>query len=195
MTRGHASASATAANADRQASERRVDASPLRALPEVSHLAYIALGANLADPLAQVRAAATALASLPASRLLSVSSLYRTAPVGIRGQSDFINAVAALATGLGALQLLDALFAIERLFGRHREYLNAPRTLDLDLLLYDDALIDSPRLRVPHPRMHLRAFVIAPLLEIAPQASIPGRGQAAAWLPAVSMQRIARLPD
>ena len=126
---------------------------------------------------------------------LSLSSLYRTAPVGIRGQADFINAVAALETRLEPQQLLDALFAIERHFGRSREYHHAPRTLDLDLLLYDDLIVDSQSLSVPHPRMHLRAFVIAPLLELAPQVLIPGRGQAAAWLPAVSMQRIERLTE
>ena len=162
------------------------------------HLAYVALGANLADPLAQVRAAGRALASVPDCRLLRLSSLYRTAPVGnrsIRGQSDFINAVAALYTRLSPAQLLDALFAIERRFGRRREYHHAPRTLDLDLLLYDERIVDCQRLRVPHPRMHLRAFVIAPLLEIAPQALIPGRGRAAAWLPAVSSQSIERLAE
>jgi 2-amino-4-hydroxy-6-hydroxymethyldihydropteridine diphosphokinase len=100
------------------------------------HLAYVALGANLADPLTQVRAAGRALASLPECRLLRLSSLYRTVPVGsrtIRAQADFINAVAALHTRLSPAQLLDALFAIERLFGRRREYHHAPRTLDLDL--------------------------------------------------------------
>ncbi|WP_300320747.1 2-amino-4-hydroxy-6-hydroxymethyldihydropteridine diphosphokinase [Accumulibacter sp.] len=160
-----------------------------------AHLAFVALGANLAEPLAQIRAAGKALVDLPESRLLRVSSLYRTAPVGIRGQADFINAVAALETRLEPQPLLDALFAVERRFGRRREYHHAPRTLDLDLLLYDDWQVDSRRLSIPHPRMHLRAFVIAPLLEIAPLARIPGRGLAAAWLPAVSMQRIERLPE
>jgi len=159
-----------------------------------SHLAFVALGANLNDPLAQLRAAGDALASVPESRLLHLSSFYRTAPVGIRGQPDFINAVAALATELAPLRLLDALFSVERRFGRRREFHQAPRTLDLDLLLYDQLIVDSPRLSLPHPRMHLRAFVIAPLLEIAPHCHIPGRGRAAAWLPAVSMQRIERVP-
>lgn len=158
------------------------------------NLAFVALGANLDDPVAQVRAAGAALANVPDSRLLRLSSLYRTAPVGIRGQPDFINAVAALATRLPPPQLLDALFAVERRFGRRREFYQAPRTLDLDLLLYDELVVDSLPLSVPHPRMHLRAFVIAPLLEIAPHCHIPGRGRAAAWLPAVSMQRIERLP-
>ena len=159
-----------------------------------SNLAFVALGATLDDPLAQVRAAGDALADVPESRLLYLSSLYRTAPVGIRGQPDFINAVAALTTELAPLRLLDALFSVERRFGRRREFHQAPRTLDLDLLLYDQLIVDSPRLSLPHPRMHLRAFVIAPLLEIAPHCHIPGRGSAAAWLPAVSMQRIERVP-
>ena len=157
------------------------------------HLAYVALGANLADPTTQVRAALTALTELPQSRLLRASSLYRTAPVGIAHQPDFINAVAALATTLSPHQLLAALFAIEAAFGRRRDYHHAPRTLDLDLLLYDDQVIDSPQLTLPHPRLHLRAFVIAPLLEIAPDCRIPGRGLAAAWLPAVSTQAIEKL--
>ena len=157
------------------------------------HLAYVALGANLADPTTQVRAALTALTELPQSRLLRASSLYRTAPVGIAHQPDFINAVAALETTLSPHELLAALFAIEAAFGRRRDYHHAPRTLDLDLLLYDDQVIDSPQLTLPHPRLHLRAFVIAPLLEIAPDCRIPGRGLAAAWLPAVSTQAIERL--
>lgn len=162
-------------------------------LNQASHLAFVALGANLAEPVRQVRAAGEALAGLPRSRLLRMSSLYRTAPVGIHGQADFINAVAALATTLAPHELLDALFAVERRFGRRRDFPQAPRTLDLDLLLYDQMLLDSERLRLPHPRMHLRAFVIAPLLEIAPDCRIPRRGSAAAWLPAVSRQRVERL--
>ncbi|MBA4094200.1 MAG: 2-amino-4-hydroxy-6-hydroxymethyldihydropteridine diphosphokinase [Candidatus Accumulibacter sp.] len=162
--------------------------------PSSVHRAFVALGANLEDPVAQVRAAATALAALPGARLLALSSLYRTAPVGIHGQPDFINAVAALDTTLAPHELLAELFAIEAQFGRRRDYHHAPRTLDLDLLLYDDLRLDSPTLHLPHPRMHLRAFVIAPLVEIAPDCRIPGRGKAAAWLPAVSMQRIKCLP-
>jgi len=156
-------------------------------------LAYVALGANLADPVAQISAALAALRKLPQSRLLRASALYRTVPVGIRGQPDFINAVAAVETALSPQALLAALFAVEAQFGRRRDFHHAPRTLDLDLLLYDDAILDTPALTLPHPRMHLRAFVLAPLLEIAPDCRIPGRGLAAAWLPAVSMQRIKRL--
>ncbi|MFB0936497.1 MAG: 2-amino-4-hydroxy-6-hydroxymethyldihydropteridine diphosphokinase [Propionivibrio sp.] len=156
-------------------------------------LAFVALGANLADPVAQVRAALEALARLPGSRLLRASSLYRTAPVGIHGQPDFINAVAALETSLAPQALLAALFSIEAQFGRRRDYRHAPRTLDLDLLLYEGETLDTPELQLPHPRMHLRAFVLAPLVEIAPGCAIPGRGSAAAWLPAVSMQPIEKL--
>lgn len=160
------------------------------------HLVYIAVGANLSDPTAQVRAAFTALAQLPESQLLRTSSLYRTAPVGIDAedkQPDFINAVVALETTLTPQHLLAALHDIETQFGRRRDYHHAPRTLDLDLLLYGNEVIDAPQLHVPHPRMHLRAFVIAPLVEIAPNCAIPGRGLASAWLPAVSVQRIERL--
>ncbi|MDR1936286.1 MAG: 2-amino-4-hydroxy-6-hydroxymethyldihydropteridine diphosphokinase [Candidatus Accumulibacter sp.] len=158
-------------------------------------LAFVALGANLADPVAQVRAALAALAGLPESRPLRASSLYRSAPVGLRGQPDFINAVAALDTALDPHALLAALFAIEARFGRRRDFPLAPRTLDLDLLLYDAQTIDSADLQLPHPRMHLRAFVLAPLLEIAPDCRIPGRGRAAAWLPAVRAQRIEKLAE
>ncbi|MFZ4536371.1 2-amino-4-hydroxy-6-hydroxymethyldihydropteridine diphosphokinase [Propionivibrio sp.] len=156
-------------------------------------LAYVALGANLADPVAQVLAALEALTRLPESRLLRTSSLYRTAPVGIRGQPDFINAVAALETRLTPQSMLAALFAVEAQFGRRRDFHHAPRTLDLDLLLYDGQIIDSPQLQLPHPRLHLRAFVLVPLIEIAPDCHIPGRGFASAWLSAVSMQQIERL--
>ena len=157
------------------------------------HLAYVALGANLDDPVAQVRAAFEALRHLPQSRLTRTSSLYRTAPVGVHGQPDFINAVAQLETDLDAAALLDALLAIEASSARRRDSHLAPRTLDHVLLLFDDAVIDTPRLALPHPRMHLRAFVMAPLAEIAPDCRIPGRGSVAAWLPAVRMQRIERM--
>jgi len=157
------------------------------------HLAYVALGANLADPVIQVKDALQALTRLPESRLLFASSLYRTAPVGIHGQPDFINAVAAIETRLVPQAMLAALFVVEEQFGRRRDFYRAPRTLDLDLLLYDEQLIDSTQLQLPHPRMHLRAFVLAPLVEIAPHCLIPGRGSAAAWLAAVSMQHIERL--
>ncbi|MDQ5902699.1 MAG: 2-amino-4-hydroxy-6-hydroxymethyldihydropteridine diphosphokinase [Pseudomonadota bacterium] len=156
--------------------------------------AFVALGANLVEPQAQVRAALAELARLPQSTLVAASSLYRTAPVGLAGQPDFINAVAALDTSLSPDDLLEALFAIERSFGRVRKEKNGPRTLDLDLLLYDSEIIDTPHLHLPHPRLHLRAFVVVPLAEIAPDCRLPGRGTVAAWLPAVANQQIERLP-
>jgi 2-amino-4-hydroxy-6-hydroxymethyldihydropteridine diphosphokinase len=141
--------------------------------------AYIALGSNLEDPAAQVRAAFAALSTLPQTQLRACSSLYRTAPVGYADQPDFINAVAAIETTLAPRALLDALLALELARGRARTFANAPRTLDLDVLLYGDQSIDEPGLCVPHPRMHERAFVLVPLAEIAPACVIPGRGAVA----------------
>lgn len=114
---------------------------------------------------------------LPDTRLARVSSLYRSAPVGFLDQPDFINAVAQIETALPPRVLLDALLEIERRLGRVRDFANAPRTLDLDLLLYADAICAEPSLTVPHPRMHERAFVMVPLAEIAPEAVVPGRGR------------------
>jgi len=155
--------------------------------------AFIGLGANLGDPEAQVRRAFGALAELPGTRLLAASSLYRSAPVGVVAQLDFVNAVAEVETALTARALLEALLAEERRFGRTREFPNAPRTLDLDLLLYGDRVIAEPGLVVPHPRMHERAFVLAPLAEIAPEIAIPSKGRAAALLAACTDQRIERI--
>ena len=121
------------------------------------------------------------------------SSLYRTAPVGNTEQPEFINAVAALETTLAPESLLDALFDIEARFGRIRAEKNGPRTLDLDLLLYNNQQLNLPRLTLPHPRLHLRAFVLYPLAELAPDLQLPGRGSIAAWLPAVANQGISRL--
>ncbi len=155
--------------------------------------AYIALGANLGDPAATVNAAFAAISGLPQTRLIATSALYRTAPVGITEQPEFINAAARVDTTLAPEALLDALLAIEQQFGRVRELRNGPRTLDLDVLLYDDQIIDTPRLTLPHPRLHLRAFVLYPLADVAPELTIPGRGTLAAWLPAVANQGIIRL--
>jgi len=154
--------------------------------------AYVALGANIGDPTATVLAAFAALANLPDSRVVHTSSLYRTAPLGLKNQPDFINAVALLETGLAPEELLDALLDLETRFGRVRRGRNGPRTLDLDLLLYNDLELALPRLALPHPRLHLRAFVLQPLAEITPGLAIPGRGSVAAWLPAVASQSIAR---
>lgn len=156
--------------------------------------AFVALGANLVDPQAQVRAAAAALNDLPGCRLVMLSSLYRTAPVGVTGeQPDYINAVAAVDTTLPPEELLQALLALEQRFGRERHTHLAPRTLDLDLLLYGDTVLDTPSLQLPHPRLHLRAFVLVPLAELAPALDLPGRGSVSAWLPAVSLQAITKV--
>ena len=136
--------------------------------------AYIGLGSNLTSPLQQVRHAIAELAQLPASRLRAVSRLYRTAPMGPADQPDYINAVACIDTRLAPLALLDALQALEQHHGRVRGAVQwGPRTLDLDLLLYGDALIDEPRLTVPHPGMGERGFVLIPLAEIAPTLQMP----------------------
>lgn len=159
--------------------------------------AWIGLGANLGEPVVALHGALEALAALDACKLLRHSSLYRTTPIGpgVENQPDYINAVAELSTMLSAQALLDALFGIEAHFGRERSARNAARTLDLDLLLYGDARIDTPSLVVPHPRMHERAFVLSPLAELAPQATIPGRGRVADLLAALDDQGIRRLQD
>ena len=153
---------------------------------------YIGIGANLGDAAANVVAAVAALADLPGCGLLRVSSLYRTAPVAASGP-DFYNAVAELATDLSPEALLDALQAIEATFCRQRPFVNAPRTLDLDLLLLGDVAQQTPRLMLPHPRLHQRAFVLQPLLELAPELALPGIGALAAALPATAAQRVQRL--
>lgn len=157
------------------------------------HRAYIALGANLDDPVATLKAATQAVAALPGVSLVQASSLYRTAPVGLVGQPDFINGVLAVDTELSPQDLLQALLKVEAEFGRIRAQRNGPRTLDLDVLLYDQQVMHTETLTLPHPRMHLRAFVLVPLAEIAPALAIPGRGTVAAWLPAVANQQITRL--
>lgn len=155
-------------------------------------IACIGIGANLGDARAHVEDALNRLAALPATTLLAQSSLWRTAPVDSSGD-DYINAVARIDTALSPQALLEALLAIELAHGRERPYRNAPRTLDLDILLYGELAIETPDLQVPHPRMHQRAFVLAPLCEVAPDAVIPGIGPASALLPAVADQAIERL--
>jgi 2-amino-4-hydroxy-6-hydroxymethyldihydropteridine diphosphokinase len=148
--------------------------------------AFVALGANLGDAAKALREALAALNALTGVRVLRASSLYRTAPVDSSGP-DYLNAVAEIATTLTAPALLDALQAIEQAAGRERPYRNAPRTLDLDLLLFGEAHMHSARLTLPHPRMNERAFVLVPLAEIAPQTV------SAALLQAVAGQRIERI--
>jgi len=144
--------------------------------------AFVAFGANLGDPAAAFALALQRLAELPGTRVAAHSSLYRSAPVGVEGQPDYINAVIELSTTLAARPLLDALLTIEHEGGRRRDGHMAPRTMDLDLLLHGDAVIDEPGLVVPHPQMHLRAFVLVPLAEVAPDAVVPGRGRVDALL-------------
>jgi 2-amino-4-hydroxy-6-hydroxymethyldihydropteridine diphosphokinase len=129
--------------------------------------AYIALGANLGEPVVTLRTALTQLTDMPGILAIESSPFYRSAPVEASGP-DFVNAVARLFTTLSPLQLLDKLQALERAHGRQRRYRNAPRTLDLDLLLYGERAIHSERLILPHPRMHERAFVLLPLRDLAP---------------------------
>ena len=144
----------------------------------MGHVAFVGLGSNLSEPLAQVAHAITAMDKLPHTRVLKRSSMYRSAPVGYLDQPDFINAVVQLETGLTPRGLLEALLALEIECGRTREFLNAPRTLDLDVLMYDDLIHHEHGLTIPHPQMHLRAFVLQPLVEIAPDCVIPGVGRA-----------------
>lgn len=157
-------------------------------------VATIGLGANLDDPAEQVEHALAELDRLPATQLVARSRLYASAPVGYVDQPDFINAVAQVATALAPRVLLAALLEIEQQHGRQRSFRNAPRTLDLDLLLYGSAHFHEDGLTLPHPRMHERAFVLYPLLEIAPATHIPGRGRAADWLAACTGQSVAPLP-
>lgn len=155
--------------------------------------AYVGIGANLGEPHAQVTAAFEALDALPATRVIARSSLYRSAPVGVGPQPDFVNAAAALDTTLGASALLEALLALEARHGRERPHPGAARTLDLDLLLYGTETIDTPALVVPHPRLHERRFVLEPLAEISPGLDIPGRGPVEPLLARCREQAVERI--
>lgn len=157
--------------------------------------AFIALGANLGHPVQQLQRALLLVAQLPKTDVVRVSGFYASAAVGYADQPDFVNAVAEVETDLSAAHLLEALLAIEAVLGRVRTFQNAPRTIDLDVILYDEQQIEQPGLLVPHPRMHERAFVLRPLLEIAPYITIPGLGPASAFLPQVADQALSRLPD
>ena len=149
--------------------------------------AYVGLGANLGDARAALGAALVAIAALPGTRLVRSSRFYRSAPVDAGGP-DYLNAVARIETTLDAFALLRRLQSLELAAGRERPYRNAPRTLDLDLLLYGSARIESATLTVPHPRLRERAFVLLPLAELAPER-VDARD-----LAAVAHQRIAPLP-
>jgi len=155
--------------------------------------AWIGLGANLGERRATIEAALDALRTLPRTRLVARSRLWASAPVDAGGP-DYLNAVARLDTRLDAHDLLAALQAIEGRFGRERAYRNAPRTLDLDLLLAGDATIDTPSLVVPHPRLHERAFVMRPMADIDARIVVPGRGPVRQWLAHVADQRCVPWP-
>jgi 2-amino-4-hydroxy-6-hydroxymethyldihydropteridine diphosphokinase len=157
--------------------------------------AYVGLGANLEDPARQVRQALRELDDIPGTRVTARSSLYRTAPVGYLDQPDFINAVAKLQTALSPRELLDALHGIESGHGRRRSVRNAPRTLDLDLLLYGQTVMQDEDLTLPHPRMHERAFVLLPLAELAPDGVVPGRGVVSQLLAEVDRGGVGKLDD
>jgi 2-amino-4-hydroxy-6-hydroxymethyldihydropteridine diphosphokinase len=159
----------------------------------MTHVAFIGLGSNLSDPKNQLINAIAALDALPSVRLVKYSSLYGSAPIGYLDQPDFVNAVAELATDLSPRDLLETLLALELDFGRMREFVNAPRTLDLDVLLYDDLRYHEHGLTIPHPQLHLRAFVLQPLLEIAPTIEIPGLGLAEHLLQQCAEQRLVKL--
>ena len=154
---------------------------------------YVGLGGNIGEVRQTLHSALAALGDIPGTYLVRASSLWRTAPVGHSDQPDFINAVAAFDSTLAPHALLDALLALELRFGRKRSFANAPRTLDLDLLLHGSALVSAPCLTRPHPRMHERAFVLAPLIEIDPDCIIPGHGRAADCLARITGQPIEKL--
>jgi len=155
--------------------------------------AFIGLGSNLADPLVQVRQALVELDSIPGTRVTARSSFYRTLPVGLLEQPEFINAVASVRTTLKPQALLAALLAIENRHGRRRSMRNAPRTLDLDLLLYGEQVLGQDGLTLPHPRLQERAFVLAPFAEIAPDAMVPGRGRVQDLLARVDCSGVSRI--
>jgi 2-amino-4-hydroxy-6-hydroxymethyldihydropteridine diphosphokinase len=156
-------------------------------------VAYVALGSNLQQPQVQVSQALKALGDLPQTRVTRRSSLYRTAPVGYDDQPDFINAVAEVETALAPIDLLRALLALEDRHGRERPFPNAPRILDLDLLLYDDVVMQTPELTLPHPRMQDRGFVMLPLAEIAPALQIGAYGTTQVLADACADQGVERL--
>lgn len=157
--------------------------------------AYIALGSNLDDPKAQILQAFEDLGRLPETSLIARSSLYLSAPVGYLDQPAFINAVAEVETSLQPHDLLNALLDLEHARGRVRDMINGPRTLDLDILLYDGLRCHEHGLTLPHPRMFERAFVLKPLLEIASDCTIPGQGQVAQLLEKCGEQKIEQVAD
>jgi 2-amino-4-hydroxy-6-hydroxymethyldihydropteridine diphosphokinase len=154
---------------------------------------YVGLGANLGDVRATFERAQAAMGHLPGTRRVAVSSLYQTAPFEAEGP-DYLNAVVELASNLGPEALLCALQDIERAHGRERPFHHAPRTLDLDLLFYGQRQMQTPTLELPHPRLHLRGFVLRPLLELDPGLMHPTLGSLGVWADRARDQGVTRLP-
>ena len=154
--------------------------------------AFIGLGANLGDRAREIESAGAEIAALATTTLIARSALYASAPLDAPG-GEYLNAVAHVRTALAPLELLRTLQAIESRHGRLRPFAGAPRTLDLDLLLYGDIVLASDELTLPHPRLHERAFVLVPLAEIAPGLVVPGRGRVVDLCAAVASQRVAKL--
>jgi 2-amino-4-hydroxy-6-hydroxymethyldihydropteridine diphosphokinase len=158
--------------------------------------AWLGLGSNLEQPAAQLNIAIASLDSIAKIEVLQTSGFYRTPPWGDSAQDDFINAVVEIETGLGAMPLLRVLQSIENTMGRLRsERRWGPRLIDIDLLLYGDLVFQTEELEVPHPRMHERAFVLMPLLELEKSLVIPGRGKVAELLKNLDCSGISRLND
>jgi 2-amino-4-hydroxy-6-hydroxymethyldihydropteridine diphosphokinase len=155
-------------------------------------VAYVGIGSNLGDARGNVQRAILRLEKLPGTRLLGQSNLFITAPIDAGGD-DYVNAVAGIETALPAAVLLQELQAIEQEFGRERPYRNAPRTLDLDILLYGQQKISTESLTVPHPRLTERAFALIPLLQLDPFVAIPGKGPAHSFVPGVAGQAIKKV--
>jgi 2-amino-4-hydroxy-6-hydroxymethyldihydropteridine diphosphokinase len=156
-------------------------------------LAYVGIGSNLDEPKSHVRLAFEDLARIPGTAVVKHSSLYRSGPLGYADQPDFVNAVAEIETSLPASRLLAELKGIEARHGRQRSYRNAPRTLDLDILLFGETVLNLAHLTLPHPRMHERAFVLKPLYEVAPHALIPGLGAVKDYLEKTADQKAERI--
>lgn len=157
--------------------------------------AFIGIGSNLAQPVVQVRSAVSALAAMPGCRLIAASDLFRSPPMGPQDQPDFVNAVAMLATGLAPMELLDGMQAIESAHQRQRDRHWGPRTLDLDLLSVDDRVLVSERLRLPHPGIVQRAFVLVPWAELAPDYAVPGLGRVRNLRARIDDRYLERLPQ
>ena len=161
-------------------------------MKSVDRIAYIGIGSNLGDARAQVERAIQSLNALPQTRLTACSDLFLTAPIDAQGD-DYVNAVAQIETQLPAQRLLGELQAMELAFGRERPYVNAPRTLDLDILLYGQERMRTSTLTLPHPRLTERAFALLPLLQLDPLIAIPGKGAAHSIVPGVANQAIRKI--